>query len=171
MRLAVRVVDLCKDYVLSGETVHALRGVSFDVPEGDYISIMGPSGSGKSTLLNVLGLLDRPDSGRRDGLGHQRVPGDVQVSAVEPLRLELVRPEQRRDAAIREHRALAGLVDERHHDAVARLLDGAEELHLATLEVARREPAGTVRGALAEPGRLAAERRNPRGDVRALPAG
>src|SRR4029453_6224276 len=64
MRLAVSVVDLRKDYVLSGETVHALRGVSFDVPEGDYISIMGPSGSGKSTLLNVLGCLDRPSGGR-----------------------------------------------------------------------------------------------------------
>ncbi len=64
MRLAVSVVDLRKDYVLSGETVHALRGVSFDVPEGDYISIMGPSGSGKSTLLNVLGCLDRPTGGR-----------------------------------------------------------------------------------------------------------
>jgi len=63
MRLAVRAVDLRKDYVLSGETVHALRGVSFDVPEGDYISIMGPSGSGKSTLLNVLGCLDRLSSG------------------------------------------------------------------------------------------------------------
>jgi putative ABC transport system ATP-binding protein len=64
MRLAVSVSDLRKDYVLSGETIHALREVSFDVPEGDYISIMGPSGSGKSTLLNLLGCLDRPTSGR-----------------------------------------------------------------------------------------------------------
>jgi putative ABC transport system ATP-binding protein len=64
MRLAVSVSELCKDYVLSGETIHALRGVSFDVPEGDYISIMGPSGSGKSTLLNLLGCLDRPTAGR-----------------------------------------------------------------------------------------------------------
>jgi putative ABC transport system ATP-binding protein len=64
MKSAVRVINLQKDYVLSGETVHALRGVSFDVPHGDYISIMGPSGSGKSTLLNLLGCLDRPSSGK-----------------------------------------------------------------------------------------------------------
>ncbi len=61
--LAASIRDLHKDYVLSGETVHALRGISFDVPVGDYISIMGPSGSGKSTLLNLLGCLDRPTSG------------------------------------------------------------------------------------------------------------
>ena len=61
--LAASIRDLHRDYVLSGETVHALRGVSFDVPVGDYISIMGPSGSGKSTLLNLLGCLDRPTAG------------------------------------------------------------------------------------------------------------
>lgn len=62
-RLACSIRNLTKDYVLKSETVHALRGVSFDVPEGDYAAIMGPSGSGKSTLLNLLGCLDQPSGG------------------------------------------------------------------------------------------------------------
>jgi len=48
VKLAARLVDLQKHYVLKSETVKALRGVSFDVPEGDYVAIMGPSGSGRA---------------------------------------------------------------------------------------------------------------------------
>ena len=58
-----------REFRVGDEIVHALAEVELQVPDGDYISVMGPSGSGKSTLLNVLGLLDRPSTGsyRLDG--------------------------------------------------------------------------------------------------------
>jgi len=91
MRLAARVENLRKDYVLKGETVRALRGVSFDVPEGDYIAIMGPSGSGKSTLLNLLGCLDKPTAGSFF-LGDDDVAqmDDDQLSRIRATRLGFV---------------------------------------------------------------------------------
>jgi putative ABC transport system ATP-binding protein len=91
MLLAAKLVDLRKDYVLKGETVHALRGVSFDVPEGDYVAIMGPSGSGKSTLLNLLGCLDRPSFGSLF-LGEEDVAkmNDNQLSRIRASRIGFV---------------------------------------------------------------------------------
>jgi putative ABC transport system ATP-binding protein len=91
MKLAARVENVTKDYVLKSETVHALRGVSFDVPAGDYVAIMGASGSGKSTLLNVLGCLDRITSGRYQ-LGDEDVSqlDDDQLSAIRASHLGFV---------------------------------------------------------------------------------
>lgn len=51
-------------FIVGDQRVHALRNISLTIQAGEYVSIMGPSGSGKSTLLNVIGLLDRPDSGQ-----------------------------------------------------------------------------------------------------------
>ncbi len=91
MQNAVEISELTKHYVLKGETVRALRGVSFDVPKGDYVAIMGPSGSGKSTLLNLLGCLDRPTSGSFT-LGGENVSrmSDDELSAIRASRIGFV---------------------------------------------------------------------------------
>jgi len=91
MKLAAQIRELTKHYFLKGETVRALRGVTFDIPQGDYVAIMGPSGSGKSTLLNLLGCLDRPTSGSFF-LGGDDVANmnDDQLSAVRASRIGFV---------------------------------------------------------------------------------
>lgn len=88
---AFRVVDIHRTYFLKGETVHALRGVSFDVFAGEYIAIMGPSGSGKSTLLNLLGCLDRPTSGSYFLAGDDvSLISDYQLSRIRGQRIGFV---------------------------------------------------------------------------------
>ena len=57
------IQNLRRDFKMGEETVHALRGVSFDIYKGEFVTIMGASGSGKSTMLNILGCMDRPTAG------------------------------------------------------------------------------------------------------------
>ena len=63
MKEIIRLDNIKRDFHVGDETVHALRGVSFTIREGEFVTIMGTSGSGKSTLLNTLGCLDTPTSG------------------------------------------------------------------------------------------------------------
>ena len=76
MRTAIEVADLVKAYRKGPVITEVLRGVSFDVREGEFVAIMGRSGSGKSTLLNILGFLDRADAGRYRLLGEALASSD-----------------------------------------------------------------------------------------------
>jgi len=135
----IQAESLCKSYELGGQTVHALDRVTFGIGEGQMVAVRGPSGSGKSTLMNIIGCLDRTDSGTyklagqdvsqlsdnrlaeirnsRIGFVFQMFNLLPRMSALENVELPLLYA-GRRDARDRAREALAevGLADRSHHE-------------------------------------------------------
>ena len=139
-RNLLQLEDVTKVYRMGDVEVHALRGVSFGVAEGEFVAIMGASGSGKSTLMNIIGCLDRPTTGRyllagedvsgldRDALAEKRsrTLGFVfqnfnllsRTSAIENVELPLLYAgAHTRERHERAHAALdrVGLAERIHH--------------------------------------------------------
>ncbi|MBP7826937.1 MAG: ABC transporter ATP-binding protein [Verrucomicrobia bacterium] len=159
----VQFDNVRKHYQMGLVTVEALRGVSFRIAAGEYISIMGPSGCGKSTLLNLLGCLDRPTSGRYL-LGDQDVSrmDDDALSAVRGTRLGFVfqsynliqqltvvenieiplyyqdRPEAESRAVARELAARVGLADRLEHKPFE--LSGGQQQRVAIARALVNDP-------------------------------
>ncbi len=149
--LLIEARDLVKTYTMGDQTVHALRGVSLDIAEGDFVAIMGASGSGKSTLMNIFGGLDLPTSGtyhlagealesmaadqlaglrnRRIGFVFQQFNLLPRTSALENVELPMVYAGVR--AAERHARAAAALqrvgLGERTHHTPAELSGGQQQ--------------------------------------------
>lgn len=63
MSKIIETTDISRKYVMGSETIHALKSISIDINQGEYVAFMGPSGSGKSTLMNIIGCLDTPSAG------------------------------------------------------------------------------------------------------------
>ena len=77
----VVIEDLHRSYGTGAAAVHALRGVSFEVPRGELVALKGRSGSGKTTLLNLVGGLDEPDGGRHHRRRTRTSPGSARTGS------------------------------------------------------------------------------------------
>ncbi len=91
MKEVLKIERLTRTFTMGSEKVHALRGISFSVNEGEFVSIMGTSGSGKSTLLNILGCLDQPTSGDYliDGVS-AATQNDIELSLIRNRKIGFV---------------------------------------------------------------------------------
>ncbi|HVQ29868.1 MAG TPA: ABC transporter ATP-binding protein, partial [Vicinamibacteria bacterium] len=161
----IRLEDVRKSYALGDVTVHALRGVDLTVRRGEFMAVVGASGSGKSTLMNILGLLDRPTSGRyllededvsgfdkdRRAVLRNRKIGFVfqnfnllpRTSALENVELPLVYNGKSQPPSVRHQRATSlleavGLGDRAHH--TPNQLSGGQQQRVAIARALVTEP-------------------------------
>ncbi len=160
----IELQQVCRDFRVGDQTVHALDHVDLEVGAGEYLSTMGPSGSGKSTLLNLIGLLDRASSGRylldgedvttlseadqadtrnrRIGFVFQAFHLVARLSAAEnvelPLMLAGVAPAERRRRVVETLEALQ-LSDRAHHKPEQ--LSGGQRQRVAIARATITEPA------------------------------
>ena len=113
MKEIIRLENIKRNFIVGDEVVHALRGVSFTIYEGEFVTIMGTSGSGKSTLLNTLGCLDTPTSAtlrnRKIGFVFQNYNLLPKTTAIENVELPLMyNPAY--NAAQRREKAISALI-------------------------------------------------------------
>ncbi|MBZ5704025.1 MAG: ABC transporter ATP-binding protein [Acidobacteriia bacterium] len=120
MAAFIEAVELCKTYHVGKVEVPALRGISFSVQKGEFVSVVGPSGSGKSTLFYLLGGLTRADS------GHVTVDGDdfAQLSDAERTRMR-----KRKIGFVFQKFNLLPTLDARSNIEIARDIAGANGSH------------------------------------------
>ncbi|HEY0606170.1 MAG TPA: ABC transporter ATP-binding protein [Herpetosiphonaceae bacterium] len=165
MKTMIQVQNLARTYQMGDIEVHALRGVSFDIQQGEFVAIMGPSGSGKSTLMNLLGCLDTPTAGRYvlDGVPVENLNKDQlaavrnrkigfvfqqfnllpRSTALENVELPLIyqgelRRDERQDRAAK---ALAAVGLEERMDHRPRELSGGQQQRVAIARALATEPA------------------------------
>ncbi len=164
MSVIVAVRDLARDYSMGSGAVHALRGVTFDVENGEWVAIVGPSGCGKSTLLNLLGAVDTPDAGsltiageridrlndgaatafrlRRIGFVFQRFYLMPALSAAENVELPMAEaklPRDERRARVQELLGYVGLAARADHRPSQ--LSGGEQQRVAIARALANRPA------------------------------
>ncbi len=164
MTALVQVRELARDYTMGSGAVHALRGVSFDIEDGEWVAIVGPSGCGKSTLLNLLGAVDTPDAGsltiageridrlsdasatafrlRRIGFVFQRFYLMPALNAAENVELPMAEakvPREERRARVKELLGYVGLAGRADHRPSQ--LSGGEQQRVAIARALANRPA------------------------------
>ena len=156
--------DLRRDYRMAAGIVHAVRGITFEVANGEYVAIVGPSGCGKSTLLNMLGVIDAPTSGsltiagrtvsgmsdreatrfrlHQIGFVFQRFYLMPVLTAAENVELPMAEAglgKSERRARARELLAYVGLAERSHHRPTE--LSGGEQQRVAIARALANRPA------------------------------